>query len=140
MTRPYSEDLRVRVVRDVEAGASRRSAALKYGVSISFAIKLVQRWRSAGTIAPRGTGGRSVHKLAEHGELVDRLLAEKKDMTLEEMRASLAAEGVVVGRSSVDRYLKARGITRKKRLHTPPSRSVPMSRRPEPPGARVSRS
>ena len=137
MTRAYSEDLRLRVVRDVEAGASRRSVAMKYAVSVSFVIKLVQRWRAAGTIAPRGTGGRSVHKLAEHGELVDRLLAEKKDMTLEEMQVSLAAAGVLVGRSSVDRYLKARGITRKKRLRTRPSRSGPMSRRHGPPGARV---
>jgi putative transposase len=136
MTRPYSEDLRVRVVRDVEAGSSRRSVASKYQVSISFVIKLVQRWRAAGTIAPRGSGGGGVHKLAEHGALVDRLLAEKKDITLEEMRASLAAEGVVVGRSSVDRYLKARGITRKKRLRMPPSRSGPTSPQPVPPGAR----
>lgn len=136
MTRPYSEDLRIRVVRDVEAGASRRSVASKYAVSTSFAIKLVQRWRAAGTVAPRGTGGGSVHKLAEHAALVDRLLAEKKDMTLEEMRAALAAEGVQVGRSSIDRYLKARGITRKKRRRMPLSRSGPTSRQPGSPGVR----
>jgi len=140
MTRAYSEDLRIRVVRDVEAGASRRSAALKYAVSTSFVIKLMQRWRASGTIVPRGTGGRKVHALAGYGELVDRLLAQKKDMTLEEMRAGLAAEGVSIGRSSIDRYLKARGITRKKRPRMPPSRSAPMSRRPAPPGARSSRS
>lgn len=140
MTRAYSEDLRVRVVRDVEAGASRRSVALKYAVSTSFVIKLMQRWRTAGTIAPRGTGGGKVHALTGHDDLVDRLLAENKDITLEEMRASLAAEGVVVGRSSIDRYLRARGITRKKRRRTPLSRSGPMSRRPAPPGVRASRS
>jgi transposase len=140
MTRAYSEDLRVRVVRDVEAGGSRRSVALKYAVSISFVVKLVQRWRAAGTIAPRGTGGRRVHALAGHAELVNRLLEEKKDITLEELRERLAAAGVRVGRSSIDRYLKARGITRKKRQRTPPSGSGPTSRRPEPPGAKASRS
>lgn len=138
MTRAYSEDLRIRVVRAVEAGASRRAVAQKYAVSISFVIKLVQRWRAAETIAPRGTGGRRVHKLAGHGDLVDRLLAEKKDITLEEMRTALIVAGVEVGRSSIDRYLRARGITRKKRPRTPPSRSGPMSRRPGPPGARRS--
>jgi len=119
MTRAYSEDLRVRVVRAVEAGASRRSVAQTYAVSISFVIKLVQRWRAAGTVAPRGTGGRRVHKLAGHGGLVDRLLAENKDITLEELRTALSAAGVVVGRSSIDRYLRARGITRKKRMARP---------------------
>ena len=68
MTRAYSEDLRIRVIRAVEAGASRRSVAFKYAVSISFVIKLVQRWRVAGTVAPRGTGGRKhmPNALASH--------------------------------------------------------------------------
>lgn len=135
MTRAYSEDLRIRVVRDVEAGASRRSVAFKYAVSISFVIKLVQRWRAAGTIAPGGTGGRKVHALAAHAELVDRLLAAKRDITLDELRLGLLREGVLVGRSSIDRYLRARGLTRKKRPPTPPSRSVPTSPPRVPPGA-----
>ena len=40
MGRSYSLDLRVRVVRFVEAGHSRRAAARHFGVSDSFAIKL----------------------------------------------------------------------------------------------------
>lgn len=135
MTRAYSEDLRIRVVRAVEAGSSRRSVAFKYAVSISFVIKLVQRWRASGTVAPRGTGGRKVHALERHAALVDRLLTEKRDITLEEMRVALATAGVVIGRSSIDRYLKARGLTRKKRQRTPPSRSVPTSPPHAPPGA-----
>ena len=138
MTRAYSEDLRIRVVRDVEAGCSRRSVAFKYAVSISFVIKLVQRWRAAGTVAPRGTGGRKVHALAAHAELVDRLLASKRDITLDELRLGLLGEGVLVARSSVARYLKARGLTRKKRQRTPPSRSAPTSPPPVPPGAKRS--
>jgi transposase len=138
MTRAYSEDLRIRVVREVEAGASRRSVAFKYAVSISFVIKLVQRWRAAGTVAPRGTGGRKVHALAAHAGLVDRLLASKRDITLEELRRGLLDEGVLIGRSSIDRYLKARGLTRKKRRRTPPSRSAPTSPLRVPPGAKSS--
>ena len=60
MTRAYSEDLRIRVVRDVEAGSSRRSAAFKYAVSISFVIKLVQRWRARSRRAGR-VAARSMH-------------------------------------------------------------------------------
>lgn len=125
-------------MRDVEAGASRRSVAFKYAVSISFVIKLVQRWRATGTVAPRGTGGRKVHALAAYAELVDRLLAAKRDITLDELRLGLMGAGVLVGRSSIDRYLRARGLTRKKRLHTPPSRSAPMSPPRVPPGAKSS--
>ena len=39
----YSLDLRVRVVAFVEAGHSCRAAARHFGVSDSFAIKLLQR-------------------------------------------------------------------------------------------------
>src|SRR3546814_16977057 len=99
MTRAYSEDLRFRVVRDVAAGASRRSVAFKYAVSISFVIKLVQRRRATGTVAPRGTGGRKVHVLAAHADLVERLLAAKRDIPPDELRLGLRRGGFLVGRA-----------------------------------------
>ena len=46
MSRSYSEDLRIRLVRLVERGASRRAAAKLFGVSPSIAVKWMQRWRS----------------------------------------------------------------------------------------------
>jgi transposase len=138
MAKAYSDDLRVRVVRAVEAGASRRSAAAKFEVSVSFVIRLVQQWRATGSAGVRGTGGRPRHRLEPHAGLVDRLLAAKRDITLEELRQALAREGVTVSRSGVDRYLKARGLTRKKRQAMPPSRTAPMSPRRARPGASVS--
>ena len=135
MPKAYSDDLRVRVVRAVDAGASRRSVAGKFEVSVSFVIRLVAQWRASGSAGVRGTGGRPRHRLEPHGELVDRLLAANRDATLEELRTALAGEGVSVSRSGVDRYLKARGLTRKKRRRTPPSRSAPTSPPPGSPGA-----
>ncbi len=44
MTRPYSMDLRERMVRAVEAGASRRATAAKFAVSPSCVVELLQRW------------------------------------------------------------------------------------------------
>jgi transposase len=127
MPRAYSEDLRVRIVRAVDAGASRRSTAAKFEVSVSFVIRLVQRWRATGSAKVRGPGGRPRHRLEPHGELVDRLLAAKRDTTLEELRQALAREGVTASRSAVDRYLRARGLTRKKRQAMPPNRNAPTS-------------
>lgn len=134
MARPYSEDLRERLVRDVEAGASRRGAAAKYHVSPSFAVKLLQLWQATGSLAPRRHGGHKPFALAEHTELVLQLLAEQPDQTLEELRARLAAAGIQVGRSSIDRFLKAQGLTRKKRRSMRPSRSGPTSPPPAPLG------
>ena len=139
MPKAYSDDLRVRIVRAVDAGASRRSTAAKFEVSVSFVIRLVQQWRATGSARVRGTGGRPRHRLEPHAELVDRLLAAKRDITLEELRRALVGKGVAVSRSGVDRYLKARGLTRKKRQRTPPSRSGPTLPPPGSPGASSSR-
>ena len=93
MARPYSVDLRERVVRAVEAGASRRAAAAKFEVSISFVVKLMQRWRQRGTIQPDRIGGWKQSPLAAHGERLRALLAAEPDLTIAELRTRLAAEG-----------------------------------------------
>ena len=48
MAKPYSDDLRERVVRAVEGGSSRREAAGQFAVSVSFVVKLMQRVSSDG--------------------------------------------------------------------------------------------
>ena len=53
MPRPCSLDLRMRVLREVEAGASRREAAECVEVSASSAIKWMQRLKETGSIAAR---------------------------------------------------------------------------------------
>ena len=106
MAKPYSLDLRERIVRAVEAGSSRRGAAEQFAVSESCAIKLVQRWRRTGSVAP-GRGRKKAFALAGHEACVRALLAAQPDATLEELKAQLAGQGIMVGRSSVDRFLSA---------------------------------
>ena len=81
MTRPYSVDLRERVVRAVEAGLSRRAAARRFEVSVSFVIKLLQRWRRNGTVEPERYGGWKRAALAAHAERVHALVAAEPDLT-----------------------------------------------------------
>ena len=57
MTAPYSQDLRERIVRVVDAGTSRNAAAKQFDVSISFVVKLLQRWRQRGPIKADKYGG-----------------------------------------------------------------------------------
>jgi transposase len=139
MTRPYSMDLRERMVRAVEAGASRRATAAKFDVSPSCVVKLLQRWHQKGTLEPApGSGGRRA-KLADHAERVQALLAAAPDSTIAELRSRLAADGIAVSPSAISRFLKACGLTRKKRPRTPPSRSARTSPPRGAPGASSSR-
>jgi transposase len=114
MTRPYWMDLRERLVRAVEAGASRRATAARFGVSPSCVIKLVQRWRRQGTLAPEPVRGGRQAKLADHAERVQALLATAPDSTLAELQARLAAAAIDVSPSAISRFLRACGLTRKK--------------------------
>ncbi len=54
---PYPGELRVRVIRFVEGGGSRREAAEQFDVSVSSAIRWVQRFRDDGTCEPIPRGG-----------------------------------------------------------------------------------
>src|SRR5260370_32456337 len=59
MAKPYSVDLRERVVAAVEKGGlSRREAASQFGVGVSTAIAWVRRFPGTGGGAPGGMGGR----------------------------------------------------------------------------------
>jgi transposase len=139
MARPYWVDLRERVVRAVEGGASRRATAAKFEVSISFVVKLMQRWRQRGTVEPDRIGGAKRAALAAHGWRVRALVAAEPDLTIAELRHRLAAEGIAVSRSGLGRFLIATGLTRKKRPGTPPSGTARMSPRPVRPGVRSNR-
>ena len=113
---PYSGDLRDRVAAAVAAGASARSAAGRFGVSVSTAIRWAQRWRAEGHAQPRAMGSDPRSGLLEHRTAVVELVAQKPDLTLQEIRGALAAgHGISVGLTSLWRFLRAQNITLKKR-------------------------
>jgi transposase len=128
MAAPLSLDIRKRIVAAVEAGASRRAAAERFAVSESAAVKLLQRWEQTGSLEPGQMGGHRQFGLAAHEQLVRDLVAASADQTLDELHDQLARHGVTVGRTSVHRYLRALGLTRKKRPSTLPSKTAPTSR------------
>jgi putative transposase len=114
MARPYSTDLRERVVGAIEAGMSRRKAAAVFAVSASSAVKWKQKQHSTGSVAPRKMGGDRRSKLgSERDWLLARSQAEP-DLTLEEIRTELEERGVRVGYGTVQRFFAGEGFTFKK--------------------------
>ncbi len=57
MGKPYSLDLRRRVVAATEDGMSRNQAAKRFGVAISPAIGWMRRVDETGSVAPGQMGG-----------------------------------------------------------------------------------
>lgn len=124
MANALSLDLRRRVVSAVEAGASRRQAAERFGVSVSSAIRWVAQSRETGDLAPKRRGGRRPSRIDGHGELIMVWIGAEPDLTLPEISARLEGEtGYRPPPSVVHGFFKRRGVTRKKRRRTPPSKA-----------------
>jgi transposase len=85
---PYPGELRVRVIRFVEGGGSRREAAEQFDVSVSSAIRWVQRFRDDGTCEPIPRGG-SISPLEKHSQRIFALISEQPDFTLDEVVSAL---------------------------------------------------
>ena len=118
--RPYSTDLRERVLRDGDAGAGTRAVAAKYSVSEAWVRRLKQRRREGGSVAPRTAtpGPRPV--LAPHAGRLRELVRAAPDLSAAEYRDRL---GVRVAAVTVWRALRRLGLTHKKSPSGRPSRT-----------------
>ena len=116
MAKTLSEDLRSRLVAAVEAGASRRAAAERFGVGVATAIRWVRMFRQTGSVSalPKGGDLRS-HRMEAFRDVVLRAIEAQKDITLAELAAMLGREhGALFAPSTVHRFLARHRITLKK--------------------------
>jgi transposase len=116
MAKPYSEDLRERLIAAVENGdLSCREAGRRYRVSAASAVRWVQQFREAGRTRARPMGGDRRSVLKPERVWLLRLIARDKDLTLMALSARLLAErGVKADASMLWRFFKAEGISFKK--------------------------
>ena len=90
MGKSYSADLRDRVVAFVEGGHSRRAASRHFGVSGSFAVKLMQRVAKLGSSAPARQGRPGGNgKLAAYAAFLISTVEDTPDITMPELSARL---------------------------------------------------
>ena len=61
MARPYSMDLRDRLVAAVGSGMSARAAAERFGVGVATGVRWARQFRATGSVAPGQMGG---HKMS----------------------------------------------------------------------------
>lgn len=117
MGRPYSNDLRERVVSAVEQGGlSRHQAAAQFGVAISTAINWVKRFRQTASVAPGQMGGHKPRAIS--GEHRNWLIARCGDraFTLRGLVAELASErSLKVDYRSVWAFVHAEELSYKKK-------------------------
>jgi transposase len=114
MPKPYSADMRERVIARVESGASRREAGDHFDISASAAVKWMQRWRDTGSSAAMPCGG-STSPLEKRANWLLALIAKQPDLTLDEVFAAMGKRGIAGSRSALWRFFARHEITFKKK-------------------------
>jgi transposase len=126
--RPYSLDLRQRVIAALDAGeGSQPEIAARFRVRVSFITRLLRRRRRTGSLAPGPHGGGHPPALDRAAQRrLRRLVREQPDATLDELAERV---GVPCGRMAIFRTLRKLKITRKKKSLQASERDTPRVRR-----------
>src|SRR4051794_41396428 len=122
--RPYSKDLRERVVAAVDHGeGSQREVARRFRVSLTFVFRLLRRRRDADTLDPKPHGGGPTPALGpDEQQRLHQLIREQPDATLEQLRQ---LGGVTCSLTTLWRGVRRPALTPQKKNPPPPHRGPP---------------
>ena len=128
--RPFSLDLRQRIVDALQSGQTRPKVAERFGVSLATVDRFARQWRDQGDLAPRPITGRPRAILEADRELLQTLITTQKDPTLDSLSQALAEQtGKKISLSALQRNLVWLGYSYKKSHASLPN----ATRRSEPP-------
>lgn len=121
--KPYSMDLRQRIIAAVEQGdSSIRKIAKRFSVSKNTVERLITRKRTLGHIKPGQQGGSMVSAVVEYKEQLLTIVEHKPDATLAEYCELLFEQtGLWVSQSTMCRALQKFDLPRKKNAARQPS-------------------
>ena len=112
--RPYSEDLRARIVAAVESGMPKTEVARTFGVSLSSVKRYCRLAANEEPLAPRKGGGRPPKTNAAIERLLEEDVSRRPYAAVRERAAFLrAASGVELSVSTVRRLLRRLGFSQK---------------------------
>jgi transposase len=115
MPKAYSADIRERVIARVESGASRREAVEHYEISASIAVIWMKCFQETGRCAAKPRGG-STSPLEARADFLLGLIAEQRDLTLDEVVCAMRKQRIDGSRTAVWRFFERHRITFKKSL------------------------
>jgi transposase len=126
MPKPYSNDLRARVIQFYEnhEDYTQPELAEEFGVSLSTLEKWLLRWRTTGSSNALPPAGGRASSLQKHETALQQLVAQQPDATLDELQHKLQRRRrITVHPSTLSRALERLGLRRKKRPTFPANNS-----------------
>jgi transposase len=114
MAKPLDRDLRIRLVGAVEGGMSCRAAARQFRVGDATVIRLMERYRKTGSVAPAKMGGHRPRVLENERDWILARIAAEPDITTRALADELTKRGIKVSHVSVWNLLKRAAQSHKK--------------------------
>ena len=116
MGRAVSNDLRVRMVRGIAAGKSRRKVAAQFEVAPSTAVRVQARYAATGSVEPARQGRPpGSGKLGPYRDAIVEKVKATPDITMPDLAGWLEADhGVAVDPSNLSKLLCKEGFSYKK--------------------------
>jgi transposase len=106
--KPYSKDLRLRVLSAVDSGKPREEVARSFSVSMPTIKRWLKRRRETGDVKPKPIPGRPSRKGVMLQSWLPQHLETNDDLTLEEHRQAFEEEfGEEVSTSTIGRAIAA---------------------------------
>jgi transposase len=120
--KPYSKDLRMRVLAAVDRGTPREEVVRVFSVSEATVRRWLRLRRETGGVDPKPPSGPPARKGRALDEALPGQVARNPDLTLEEHRELFEDEhSIAVCVSSVSRAFERLGLPLKKSPSRPPS-------------------
>jgi len=118
--KPYSQDLRRRIVQALETGDDTQlEIADRFQVRLSFVEKLWSRWRSSGSYESKPHAGGRKRSLSSDEARIRAEIASHPDVTLSELCQRIAQQGgATASASMMCREVKRLKLPRKKSRST----------------------
>jgi transposase len=115
--KPYSEDLRVRIVQAVRDGMSKSATARLFGVSLSSVKRYARIANRGASLEPRKGGGRPPKTNETMKKLLEEDVKERPAATVRDRRLFLqSVTGDSLSVSTVKRLLRRLGFSQKNGL------------------------
>jgi len=130
MGKPYSNDLRKRVVAAVvQGGLSRHRAAALFGVGVSTVVIWVRRFQDTGSVAPGQMGGHKPKAISGDHQVFMARRVREGGFTLRGLVRELAERGLKVDYHSVWNFVHAEKLSlkknRRRQRRRPPRHGAP---------------
>jgi len=128
--KPYSMDLRLRVLTAVDRGMPREEIVRVFGVSAPTIRRYLKLRRETGGVEPKAVPGPPARKGAALEAALPAQAQANPDLTLEEHRELFeeAHDGMEVSAATVSRAFARLGLPLKKSRSRPPSATRPRGR------------